>query len=74
MKANVVVLGSVAVLVLLPLAVLWYRSRRQGNSGKRDRMDEKQHVKKRKEKIVKNTSIKKEDVRSVILTRSFCKF
>ena len=65
MKTNVVVAGSVTVLVLVPLALLWYRGRRQGTGGRRDRMDERQHVKKNKEKIVRTTTIDKEDVRSV---------
>ena len=63
MKTNVVVAGSVAALVLIPLALLWYRSRRHDNTKKRDRMDERQHVRKKKEKIVKNMEIDKEDVR-----------
>ena len=65
MKTNVVVVGSVAVLVLVPLALLWYKSRRQGAAVKRDRMDERQHVRKKKEKIVRTTNIDKEDVRLV---------
>ncbi|XP_063674769.1 uncharacterized protein LOC134811671 isoform X2 [Bolinopsis microptera] len=66
MKTNVVVAGSVAVLFLVPLALLWYRGRKQGTGGRRDRMDERQHVKKNKDKIVRTTTIEKEDVRFVI--------
>ena len=71
MKTNVVVAGSVAALVLIPLAVLWYRSRRHDNTNKRDRMDERQHVKKKKEKIVKIIEIDKEDVRYALKKLTF---
>ena len=64
-SSGAVIATSVAavVVVLVPLALLWV-SRRQ-RSGAKDRMDEKQLVKKKKDKIVKTTTIKKDDVRSV---------
>ena len=65
MRSNAVVIGSAAVLILVPaLVLIWYSRKRK--DGKPDRMDETQVVRKKKEMITKTTHISKEDVRYAV--------
>ena len=62
MRSRLFLVGSgvaTVALVAIPLVLLWYGRRTR----KKDRMDEKQVVKKKKEPVMKTFVIHKDDVR-----------